>query len=345
MDDQTLRLSVVAASRNDDHGANLRRRMQTFVSAFISQCKRHDLRAELILVEWNPPADRPRLAEALEWPADPSPCEVRIIEVPEALHRCFKHAESLPLFQMIAKNVGIRRARGQFILATNIDIILNDELMRFLKEGPLEKGKIYRIDRTDVEADVPVDAPIEEQLAYCRSHHLRINSPLGTFPLTPDGMRTVSAVDVATPESGIVPVEGALHVERNPAGEVFRWAGGEIHLRVTAPVDRSRRLLVDLSPGPCVRRPVEIEFLEADQIVARGKFLGRSVLSLALPLAPGECKVFKMRAAEGGHFPAPDWDSRILDFALYRLGWSDAVSEAPAHSPEDACKVIEPSLG
>src|SRR3954447_19466927 len=105
MDDQGMLLSVVATSRNDDHGANLRRRMQTFVNAFISQCKRHDLRAELILVEWNPPAGRPRLAEALTCPADPSPCEVRIIEVPEHLHRRFKSADALPLFQMIGKNV------------------------------------------------------------------------------------------------------------------------------------------------------------------------------------------------------------------------------------------------
>jgi len=70
-------LSVVVTSRNDDHGGNLRRRMQVFVSALVAQCRRHQLPAELIVVEWNPPSDRPRLAEALEWPADPGPCPVR----------------------------------------------------------------------------------------------------------------------------------------------------------------------------------------------------------------------------------------------------------------------------
>ena len=29
---------------------------------------------------------------------------------------------------MIAKNVGIRRARGEFVLATNIDILFSSEL-------------------------------------------------------------------------------------------------------------------------------------------------------------------------------------------------------------------------
>ena len=39
---------------------------------------------------------------------------------------------------MIAKNVGIRRARGRFMLATNIDIIFSNELVDWLASGPLE---------------------------------------------------------------------------------------------------------------------------------------------------------------------------------------------------------------
>ena len=48
-------LSLVAASRNDDHGGNMVYRTQIFVDSFLEQCERHQLRAELILVEWNPP--------------------------------------------------------------------------------------------------------------------------------------------------------------------------------------------------------------------------------------------------------------------------------------------------
>src|SRR5271163_2327585 len=122
-------LSVVVASRNDDHGGNLLDRMQAFVNGLMQQCCRHELDAELIIVEWNPPPDRPRLAEALRWPDTNGHCRVRIIEVPAALHQRFQNADRLPLFQMIAKNVGIRRARGRFVLATNIDILFSDELM------------------------------------------------------------------------------------------------------------------------------------------------------------------------------------------------------------------------
>ena len=64
-------LSVVATARNDDHGGNLLGRMQTFVNALLAQCREHQLAAELILVDWNPPPDRPPLHEALRWPAEP----------------------------------------------------------------------------------------------------------------------------------------------------------------------------------------------------------------------------------------------------------------------------------
>lgn len=168
-------LSIVATSRNDDHGGNLLHRMQLFVNGVIAQCNRHDLDAELILVEWNPPADRPRLSEALRWPSGTGRCTVRIVEVPEAIHSRFRHSDRLPLFQMIAKNVGIRRARGRFILATNIDILFSDELMRSIRLGRLKPGFVYRIDRFDVYGDIPPDMTMDGLLTYCRWHVLRIH--------------------------------------------------------------------------------------------------------------------------------------------------------------------------
>ena len=58
-------LSVVAAARNDDHGGNMLRRLQTFVNGLTGQTKRHSVPIELVLVEWNPPGDKPPLAQAL----------------------------------------------------------------------------------------------------------------------------------------------------------------------------------------------------------------------------------------------------------------------------------------
>ena len=58
---------------------------------------------------------------------------------------------------MIGKNVGIRRARGQFVLATNIDILFSDELAKYLAARRLEPGRMYRIDRHDAMSDVQND--------------------------------------------------------------------------------------------------------------------------------------------------------------------------------------------
>ena len=180
-------LTVVAASRNDDHGGNLLHRMQIFVDGLFEQCRRHHLDAELILVEWNPPPARPRLARALRWPAGPQSCTVRIIEVGPEIHARFRHSDSLPLFQMMAKNVGIRHARGRFVLGTNIDILFSDALMARLARRDLAQDRLYRVDRYDVPGDVPAGTPVTQKLAYCRKKVIRVNRREGTYqPLTGD---------------------------------------------------------------------------------------------------------------------------------------------------------------
>jgi hypothetical protein len=174
-------LSVVVAARNDDHGKNMLHRMQIFVTGFLEQARRHTLASELIIVEWNPPAGRPRLIDALFWEGADGPCRVRIIEVPPAVHRRYPHADRLPLFQMIAKNVGIRRARGRFVLCTNIDLLFSDALIELCASGRLDPRCLYRVDRLDVSADVPVGVPVTEQLEFCRRNVLRANTRWGTF--------------------------------------------------------------------------------------------------------------------------------------------------------------------
>ncbi len=192
---ETPYLSVVVTARNDNHGGNMLRRMQIFVSGLLEQCRRYKLPAELVLVEWNPPADRPRLAEALDWSPQPSPCQIRIIEVPPEAHQRFNHSDVLPLFQMLGKNVGIRRARGQFVLATNIDLLFTNELFDFLASRKLKSDEIYRVDRYDVPADVPLGCPIDEQLAYCENHILRINHRCGTDILKPEPVEIEAIAD------------------------------------------------------------------------------------------------------------------------------------------------------
>jgi len=176
-------LSVVAASRNDDHGGDPLVRTQIFINCFARQCEKYKLPAELILVDWNPVEGRPGLAGVLQLPAEASYCSARVITVPAVLHNRFKYADRLAFFQMIAKNAGIRRARGQFILATNIDIIFSDELMRHIARQQLDPTKMLRVDRYDIHRDIPPTFSVDETLAYAWSHPVRSNRRLGPKPL------------------------------------------------------------------------------------------------------------------------------------------------------------------
>lgn len=167
-------LSFVVTSRNDGQENETVRRMQCFVSNLLEQCRRFKLKAELVIVEWNPPPDKRRLAEVLRWPDAGEACLVRIIEVPSTLHQRFENADRLPLFQMIAKNAGIRRSRGRFVLATNIDILFSNEMIAYFASGKLKPGRMYRVDRRDVDAAVINRVLLDERLHYCDQHVLRV---------------------------------------------------------------------------------------------------------------------------------------------------------------------------
>jgi hypothetical protein len=307
-------LSLVVAARNDDHGGNLLGRMQAFVSGWLEQARRLEIPSELIIVEWNPPPDRPRLAEALRW-GQPGPCAVRIVEVPAELHRRFAHAQALPLYQMIAKNVGIRRARGRFILATNLDILISSELAAFFAERKLEHGRLYRIDRHDAMSDVPADASIEDQLAWCRSHLLRINSREGTFAVTPDGRRALSQEDLAAPGSGIVFGRGWHAVERYTGQEPFRWAGPRAELMLEPPGPESAVLVLEVEPGPGASFAPQVEMVDE-----RGKQIAGVHLEcrsrLELPLSAPAPRQIVFETKNGGLSAGAD--PRVLNFRVFR---------------------------
>ncbi len=335
-------LSVVATSRNDNHGENLLRRTQIFVSGFIDQCKQHGLAGELILVDWNPPTDRPKLAEVLSWPAETSPCQVRLIQVPPELHSRLRHSAELPLFQMIAKNVGIRRARGRFVVATNIDILFSDELIRFIAAGKLEPGRMYRIDRHDVMPDVPLDASMEDRLEYCRTHLVRINTVDGSFDVAPDGRRTLAPIDIAAMDDGITLGAGWQSVECNEEGAPFRWSRSGAEFLVEPRPGPARALRVEIEPGPGVKgRSFDLQVKDhRGQVVAEGT-VGecRQLLYITLPAGTDQPCEYGLHVARDSR--AQSRQIHPLDFRLFRLAWADRTADAAVGSPRQSFTAID----
>ena len=176
-------LSVVATSRNDGHGGNALWRTQHFVNGLAAQALKFEFPIELVLVDWNPPLDKKGLFEALDWPKKNPYFSYRVIQVPLEHHAKFKFSDKLPLFQYIAKNIGIKRASADYILSTNIDILFSDELVKFLKTE-LKPGCLYRVDRydTDLKESVSPFLPFKEILKFAQQNVVRVNMKFGTVP-------------------------------------------------------------------------------------------------------------------------------------------------------------------
>jgi hypothetical protein len=298
-------LSVVVTSRNDGHGGDPLARLQAFVNTFDAQCRRFALDAEVLVVEWNPPADRPRLHQLVTPPTDCA-FTLRFIEVPHALHDGLPHAHVLPLFQMIGKNVGARRSRGQFVLCTNIDIIFSNELVQFFASRALQPGVIYRVDRHDIESDYPVGAALDEQLAYCASHHLRIHRAWGTFPVDSVGRLVPLSRDVFDPPS--VTMGDGWHVrEGDESVGFYRWAMDGATLvvnRTAATFAGSAALALDIEPNPCdLESWVDLEIVGNGAPISRVRIDDRR--RLLVPLPPGgDLQEIVLRIAASS--PAPD---------------------------------------
>ena len=195
-------LTFVVAGRNDNYGEEFLERFQIFLNNQFFLWEKCGLRAELIIVEWNPPADRPRLKDALQWPAKLKGGTVRIVEVPKKFHDRLPHPPKQEFFEYYAKNVGTRRAQGQFVVCTNNDLLYSEALIRFFASESLKKDLFYRVHRYDIPKGIlPFDADSEEQLQFCASHVKYIHNNYGPAFVTgekPWGFRSLKRVLIYT---------------------------------------------------------------------------------------------------------------------------------------------------
>jgi hypothetical protein len=173
-------ISIVCTSRNDNHGESLNYRTQIFLDCLAIQCIKHQIYAELLFIEWNPPANRSKLIEVLKWPKSEY-LEIRIIEVPEDIHNRYHHSNKIALYQMKAKNVGIRRARGDYVLSTNIDIIFSDSIFKSIKNN-LAEDIIYTAIRYDIPHKFP-NIPNSEKQRYAKNNIIRIHLQNYSLPI------------------------------------------------------------------------------------------------------------------------------------------------------------------
>lgn len=168
-------ISFIVVGRNDNYGGHFLERLQVFIDTLRLQCAKHELSSEIIIVEWNPPRENLGLSEVVKISESIPNVLTKIIRVPPEIHNRFNNAEKMKLFEYAGKNVGIRRATGKYILATNPDIIFSDELVHFLATDGLSDQNYYRSVRYDIKSQALLDSSLDEKLAYCKNNIIKIN--------------------------------------------------------------------------------------------------------------------------------------------------------------------------
>jgi hypothetical protein len=144
-------LSVVVTGRNDNYGGDFNERFFRALRFNRQRLEERGVDHEVILVEWRPLAGRRLLADLLreEFPERAGASLVAYV-VDSRYHEALSLNPKLEYLEFVAKNVGIRRAQGAFILTTNTDIFLSAGVVERLAGRELEANTLYRAMRADV---------------------------------------------------------------------------------------------------------------------------------------------------------------------------------------------------
>jgi hypothetical protein len=105
---------------------------------------------EYVLTEWAPDPRWPLLADLIAEAIPETNGLVTSYIVDPAYHDTLSMNPRLPYMDYLAKNVSIRRARGCFILATNVDIYIGRQALDALGSSELRPRTVYRAVRRDL---------------------------------------------------------------------------------------------------------------------------------------------------------------------------------------------------
>jgi len=143
-------VSFVSYFRNDGYTSDFDLRVKRATRFVVRQLQRYGVESELVLVEWNPPSDRPLIIESLG-PLPQGGCvQVRGIVVGKEHHEGFVGGHEWSMNPAAAANVGLRRAEGRFVSPKAADTFLSNEIIATIARRDLHENAIYRCDRCDV---------------------------------------------------------------------------------------------------------------------------------------------------------------------------------------------------
>lgn len=145
-------LSIVLTARNDNYGGDFNERLQNGVNWLTALVEANKFPVELVILDYNPVPGNEPLIQMIRWPQNRRYLTIRVIHVPNEVHKKLVDPEirkTVPFFEFNAKNMAIRRAKGEHILSTNADILFHPGFIKYAAEGNLRDDCYYRADRFD----------------------------------------------------------------------------------------------------------------------------------------------------------------------------------------------------
>lgn len=157
-------ISFVTYGRNDGYTADYVPRVSRAVGCLARQLEHAGLPSEIIISEWNPPQDRPLLIEALDIPQGLRHVTIAGVIAGAEHHKGFLGADEVGIHVAEAANVGLRRARGRFIVGKSSDTFYSPQVIERIARQDLLENTVYRVDRRDVFVDDPATWELPDEL-------------------------------------------------------------------------------------------------------------------------------------------------------------------------------------
>lgn len=167
--DKVEGISVIVVGRNDNYGGEFSKRLQVTLDWNLG----HLPNSELIYVEWNQIPDR--ISDCI-WITNRFN-SARCYVVPNEVHQQFCTNSKMPVMEYFAKNIGIRKARFDWILLINADCFIGNDVIRNINK--LDPDAVYGTHYTSIRWDgkpingehltnknlITVTFPVEKSLA------------------------------------------------------------------------------------------------------------------------------------------------------------------------------------
>ncbi|OHT12817.1 hypothetical protein TRFO_17168 [Tritrichomonas foetus] len=173
-------LSIVFTGRNDNYGKGFIDRAKYFM-LYLEKTVDQLLPLtpiEVVIVDYATESSRDPLRTLFDFQnSNKRKIIIRFIEVPVSFHSNLDNIK-VPFLEYYAKNIGIRRSKGKFVLAMNPDSLLSIEFLDLVSKKSFNEGFLYLSTRIDMNENETRENALEKLKFHKKNHkmdYIRIN--------------------------------------------------------------------------------------------------------------------------------------------------------------------------